>query len=186
MRTHMAAIAVLLALVGCVRTLHPLYTEEDLAFDPALVGVWRPTDGNEEERWDFRKAGDKAYTLVHTDDEDRKGRLTVHLVELDGQRFLDLQAKAPEAVSSFYRMHLQPIHSFLRVEGTDPLRLAAMRPSWLENYLEDHPDALPHEDPENAPALLTASTGELQEFVLEHLDTTEAWGKAVEFRRVED
>ena len=59
-----------------------------------------------------------------------------------------------------------------------------MLPDWLENYLEEHPDALAYEDPETGPAVLTASTRELQDFVREHVDTEKAWGKVVEFRRV--
>ena len=30
----------LLVLTGCVPSLQPLYTEEDLTFDPALLGTW--------------------------------------------------------------------------------------------------------------------------------------------------
>lgn len=185
MRRYMTAVAVLLALAGCVRTLHPLYTEEDLAFDPALVGVWQPTEGNEEERWDFRKAGDKVYTLVHTDEEDRTARLTAHLVELEGHRFLDLRPQQREDMNSVYQLHLQPVHTFLRVESIEPLRLSPMKPNWIKNYLQEHPQALAHEDPEDGPAVLTASTEDLQDFVLEHVDTEQAWGGLLEFRRVE-
>jgi len=185
MRKYVAVAAVVLLLAGCVRTLHPLYTKKDLTFDPALVGVWEPRDPDKEERWDFRKAGEKAYTLIHTDENDRKGKLEAHLLELEGHRFLDLSADEPEETNVLQALVLQPVHMFMKVESIEPrLKLVIMNPGWLEDHLEEHPDALKHEDPEEGPGLVTASTKELQKFVLKHLDNEEAWGDPLEFLRV--
>src|SRR6188768_283371 len=30
----------LIFLTGCLATLHPIFTEKDLAYDPKLIGVW--------------------------------------------------------------------------------------------------------------------------------------------------
>lgn len=56
---------VLVALVGCVPSLHPLYTDGDLVFNPALVGEWSEKDS--EERWIFTKSGEKEYRLVYAE-----------------------------------------------------------------------------------------------------------------------
>ena len=42
-----------MALAGCIQTLHPLYTENDLTFDAALIGVWG--EDNSKETWAFEK-----------------------------------------------------------------------------------------------------------------------------------
>jgi hypothetical protein len=45
----LAVLVVLAGLTGCVRSVHPIYTEQDIVFEPALVGRWGP-DGSKEER----------------------------------------------------------------------------------------------------------------------------------------
>ena len=185
MRKYVVAAAVVLLLAGCVRTLHPLYTKKDLTFDPALVGVWEPRDPDKKERWDFRKAGEKSYKLIHTDENDRKVKLEAHLVELGEYRFLDLNTDEPEESNALQSLLLQPVHMFMKVESIEPrLKLVVMNPQWLGDHLEEHPDALKTEDPEDAPAVVTASTKDLQKFVLKHADNDKAWGKPIEFLRV--
>ena len=48
----------LCSITGCIPTsINPLYTGQDLVFDPALIGVWSET-GDSKETWAFEKAGD--------------------------------------------------------------------------------------------------------------------------------
>jgi len=186
MRSYVAAVAVLLALAGCVRSIHPLYTEADLVFDRALLGTWEPAEQNGKEQWDFRKADGNSYILVHTGKNGRKARLTAHLLELKNHRFLDLTLRKPKKGNNLKKLHSQPVHSYLRVESMGPrLRLTPMNPKWLKGYLKEHPDALDYENPEDAPAVLTSSTERLQEFVLEHMDNADAWGGTVGLRPVD-
>ena len=39
-RAFALAITAAILVTGCVPTLHPLYTERDLTFDAALIGLW--------------------------------------------------------------------------------------------------------------------------------------------------
>lgn len=186
MGRYVAIAAAVLALVGCVRTIHPLYTEDDLAFDPALVGTWESADDGQQEKWVFRKKGEKSYTLVHTDQNGRKGRLQAHLLEIEGHRFMDLTPQKMKDENHVYRLTTQRVHTFLKVKGIEPrLRLVPMNPKWLKNYLEEHPEALDYENPEDAPAVLTSSSEELQGFVLKHRTTDKAWGTPVELQQVQ-
>ena len=57
-----------LMLAGCVPSLNPLYTEEDLIFEPKLVGVWAE-NAEAKERWTFEQAGEKDYRVI-----DRKSK----------------------------------------------------------------------------------------------------------------
>ncbi|MBI3044618.1 MAG: hypothetical protein HYY78_17510 [Betaproteobacteria bacterium] len=47
------ALKLSLTLAGCVFSLHPLYTDEDVVFDPALIGAW--VQGNAGNTWEFGK-----------------------------------------------------------------------------------------------------------------------------------
>ncbi|MCK5270910.1 MAG: hypothetical protein KAJ46_09000, partial [Sedimentisphaerales bacterium] len=59
------AIIALLSFVGCVPSLHSLYTDKDVIFNPNLVGLW--AEENAPESWCFTKYDEKSYRLVYTD-----------------------------------------------------------------------------------------------------------------------
>jgi hypothetical protein len=62
----MVALGLVAFMAGCVPSLHPLFTEEDLVYDPALVGTWAEKEG--EDIWTFRKSGENAYDLIYTEE----------------------------------------------------------------------------------------------------------------------
>jgi len=81
----------LLFLSSCflVPSVHPLYTEADIVFDPALLGVWTADDSKD--TLTFIEEGANSYKLIVAGDDGPKGEFIVHLVKIGGARFLDLQ-----------------------------------------------------------------------------------------------
>jgi hypothetical protein len=167
---------------GCVPCLRPIYTDKDLVFETALVGLW--SGPNSAASWHFTKSGEKAYRLVHTDDKGRKGVFDAHLAKLDGMLFLDLYPQAPRApMNELYQFHIQPVHTFLRVYQITPaLQMSCMDPKWLKEYLEEQPDALRHEK-QGDRLLVTASTEQLQAFLIKHGSTDKAFGEPSDLKR---
>src|SRR6187401_3334085 len=84
----LALFAFAAVLAGCIPTLHPLYTDDDVIFDPALVGLW--AEENSKDTWLYEKVDDKSYRLTYTDGEGKKGEFQARLLKLGGFRFLDL------------------------------------------------------------------------------------------------
>ena len=168
---------------GCVPSLHPLYTEEDLIFDEALVGRW--VDEDADEIWMFEKAGEKQYTLTYTDKKGKKGEFDVHLLKVEGHLFLDLYPVEPDLEQNdFYKFHLLPIHTFMHVKQIEPaLAMRVMDMDWFRKFLKDHPDAIAHEVVRDDFAVLTAQPKALQQFFVAHLDTEEAYGECSDLRR---
>jgi hypothetical protein len=158
---------ILTAIAGCVPSLNPVYTDETLTFEPALLGIW--TQPSTKARWDFSKRDDESYRLDYTDDEDRQARFVGRLAKLDDELFLDLY---PEEVKSdsngFYKFHLVPIHTIYRVKQADgQLTLAAIDFQWLDDYLTTHPTEIECAT-FNGRKMITAPTAEVQRFVLAH------------------
>jgi hypothetical protein len=183
--THMAKLAALgflLMLAGCVPSLHPLYTDADVIFDPALVGVWAEKDSRES--WAFTREGEKQYRLVYTDENGRRGEFIAHLLKAEGQRFLDLFPVEPYLQQNdFYRGHLLPVHTFLLISQIEPtLRMSCLDPEWLKRFLARNQAAIRHEKLDDE-ILLTASPKQLQKFLLTHLKTKGAFGEPSELRR---
>jgi hypothetical protein len=172
-RIFLGLLAALLLLSGCLPSLNAVFTEENLVFDPSVVDVW--TQPGAKAKWDFAQRGEKAYTLVYTDNEGREGRFVAHLAEIEGTLFLDLYPENIETgASPFFDIHLAPMHTIYLVRQTEPtLELAAIDYPWLDKFLAEHPDAIQHAV-FNGRKLITAPTKDLQEFVVDHKDAFNA------------
>ena len=179
-----------LILAGCVPSWNPLYTEKDLVFEPALVGTWTPAEARQDskETWAFTKTGDKLYQLQQTDEEGRKATFEVRLARLKEHRFLDLYLTKVDdddvRLNAWAGFSLVPAHLILKVEQIEPaLKIAAMNPDWMKEFLKKHPEAIAHRVVYDGNIVLTASTSDLQKFVLDHLNDKEFFGGSMELRR---
>jgi len=160
--------------IGCIPSLHPLYTDQDVIFDPLLVGEWENDGGKQ--TWTFAKSGDNAYSVIFVGRDEKKGEFLVHLVKVGDHQFLDFFPQKPDLPQNdFYKGHLMPVHTFMRVDRQgDSLELSFLKPDWIRDYLRAHPEAIKHEEVDNS-ILLTAQPKQLQAFVLENGDSPEAW-----------
>jgi hypothetical protein len=185
---------VLVALCGvtsCIPTsVNPLYSGQDLLFDPALIGVWRG-EGDSKETWAFEKAGDKEYKFVYTEEDGKTGQFEAHLLKLGNTQFLDFfpDESGIEEInrSGFYKVHLLRTHSFLKVTRIEPaLQMASLDLKWLREFLEKNPKAIRHHkigEGDDAQIVLTDSTPELRKFVEKHLKTEGAFGEPINLKR---
>jgi hypothetical protein len=181
---------------SCVPSLHPLYTDKELVFEEKLLGSWSEDD----QVWQFKKGQEeKSYDLI-TDEKGKKGEFTAFLVKLqDGSKtdkekkaagqtllFLDLYPKEPKLeASDFYKFHLLPIHTFIKIEQINPtLKMRVMNPDKLQEMLQDKPDLIKHEVLEDR-IVLTASTKQLQKFMLAHAEDEGLFGEPTELERIE-
>ncbi len=178
-----------LALVGCVPSWNPFYTEKDLVFDPALVGSWRPTEAGVEskEAWEFSKNGEKLYRLQQTDDQGRTAIFDAGLFKLNNRMFLDLYLTKIEGeglkVNDWAEVSLVPAHLLLLVEQIKPsVKLALMDPDWIKNHLKDHPKAIKHRLVSDGSIILAAETSELQKFLTAHMADKKFFGDAKELK----
>ena len=167
-------------------SIHPLYTEKDLYFDPALAGNWMGSDQDMIfifKASENRKAAENIdYELNLTEVKTGKtlpGGFEAHLFRLNEHVFLDLYPEEPESDNAFYNGHLIPLHSFWKVylKG-DTLGLAAFDVKWLGEMIEQNKIDLKYEVSrsggkimgEHDQIVLTSSTEELQTFILNHLE----------------
>ena len=179
----------LLAGGGCVvRSLHPLYTNKDLVFDPALLGEWTPKDSNAS--WTFTKRSEKQYTVVvHSNEDNQKAVFIGHLARINGVLFLDIVPDGSAREGDPYDGTMLPVHLFARVLRIQPtLQVALLNVGWLEEHLKENPAAIKHEkvkdaDVEGDQIVLTASSEDLQRFLIAHLKTTGAFHEPMEFTR---
>jgi hypothetical protein len=185
-RGMLVAIAGLLLATGCVPSLHPLYTPDDLVFESSLLGTW--SEPGKPGAWQFERKDEKSYWMtISGKDDNPPVKLVAHLTRLGDARYLDLcpdESNYPKSIT--LRIHTIPAHTFLRVHKISPtLQFSAMNPKELDRLLEKTPDAVKHEVVDNR-AILTASPKALQEFLKQYADTPELFGGPTNLTRVAD
>ena len=173
---------VTLFLTGCLRSVNPFYNPDDVIFDPDLLGEWKSIEDEDEAAWCFTEGANGSYELSFTGIEFDQGIFKVHLASFQGITILDLypQIQPYDWIEApFFYYHLYPCHSFFVVDELNPTRLGlhTLDIEWLKWYLLDHPDVLKHGMNEERYPILTASTDELQDFIVKHLNNKEAWGE---------
>jgi hypothetical protein len=160
----LAAIAVLA--LSCVRSLQPLFEDDDLVFEARLIGTWTDSDG--EDDWTFVQGDGKEYLLTCLTGEDEvKAKFRGRLGKLGGAFFLDLfpeKGGAPFPKNDLLTMHLVPAHTFWRVRFEGGLCLDPFNQDWLKEGTKAGKIKIGHVETEEE-ILLTADTRELQTFL---------------------
>jgi hypothetical protein len=184
---HIATgLALMTLLAGCVVTsVYPFYTPKDLVFEPALVGAWAQADSTNaaNEHWKFEKAEAQAYKLT-VQDKDERTEYDTYLFKLQGKLFLDLCPRERPDNSL-------PLHYLLQVGRLEPaLEMNMLDYDWLKKLIEADPKAIRHlvvpkklGETGEGDLVLTADTAELQAFILKHMATEGAFGKAMVMNR---
>jgi len=164
-------IAAALLVGGCwTLSIEPLYTEADPVSEPGLVGIWGDTSGSSDETWTFLATQDGAYRLITEERDAPDGVFEAHLVRLDGRLYLDLYPEEPEAGNEMYVGHLIPAHSIwqIRLEG-HVLSMRMLDTDWLKDKIAQKEIDIAHVRRDDV-IVLSASTAELQQFVVRYAD----------------
>ena len=173
---------------GCIPSLNPLFTEDNLIFEEKLLGTWAEDDSRE--TWQFKKGSDdpnsKFYEMTYTD-SDGKGVFFAGLGKIDDMIFLNIYPHEPELqANDFYKFHILRVHTFMKIEQIEPtLKMAMMNPDKMKEMLENDPSIIEHKIIEDGDRiLLTASTKQLQQFMKEHANDEGLFGEPAELKRL--
>ena len=197
MKTKKLLFYLLAALLGgCipVMSLHPLYNQEDVMFEEKLLGTW--VDDSNETTWEFKRPdkSKKAYELIFRDNEGGKGSFVVHLVKLKNRLFLDVYPKQfpcdledPNKTEWGYNAFFYvPAHTFIKIDSIEPqLRMRLTDDEKMGELLAEDPNVVKHEVVEDYDGgiVLTASTKELQAFVLKYADDSRLFTDEIIYSR---
>ena len=176
-------------IAGCVPvwSLHPLYDDQHQVFDARLLDTFIEDNNDVHITWEFACANEpNVYLLTYTgmsktDPNVTKGFFEVHLVKLDNHFFIDLFPKespwgnTPEddmsKIKWFWNaFFMLPVHTFAKIEFLDSqLKISLSDDDSFKKLLKTDPNAIKYEIVDKTP-VLTASSKELQSFVLKHAD----------------
>lgn len=195
----------LLLMQGCIPSLHPLYSDNTLIKIDEIIGTWGDSDNEGDNKlmittnsedglpntWSFEKEGEKSYRLIQIDEDGRKAAFEAHFVKLGDDVFVDFfpahlnksdgvfsteAYPSVEKMNSLLALHTMPVHTFAKVEVTDEhFKIKMFNYDWISDLFEQNRIRLKHELTDSDNILLTASTAELQKFVIKYADEPEAY-----------
>ncbi len=172
-------LALLTAGCGPITSLHPLYTESSVVSDPALPGTWVGDGDFADGTWTFQKSGENAFELIRTPEGAPSYKFDIHLVRLGTFVFLDA-SRQEETVATH-------ILGRVWIEG-NVLRIALLDQKWLKDAISKKEVAVAFEqlgddDDERGQVVLTASTEDLQKFMVQCARSDKAFSEPLELHR---
>lgn len=201
------------AISGCfLQSVHPLVTPQDSKLVYQLEGVW---EEDENSRWYFINdpnnfriymgSDDKPYTeddpmsqgeayyIFHVTSHNGKTDTTGFVgstIELNGNHYLDMYFLNDKSFEEFNMSdyHLFPVHTFSKVSvsgGT--LSIEFFESKWISEQLINNRVRLKHEriSSGSSTVLITASTEELQQFVLKYGNVEKAYEDPLVLKRIQ-
>lgn len=200
-----AALVMVVMLTGCLSALHPLFTEEDLVFDPKLVGSWQ--EGPEqvytfqqgtaasfgELPESLQKIASKAYllTITHRKTGEETGKYYAFLARIGQHLYLDYyptQTKSQKTYADFFKMNFVQMHSFYRLKtGSNPntLVIGQFADAYLRKLIDKKQIRIRHELKADGSYVITAPTEELQQYVIKYGEVDEAYQDNKTFTRIQ-
>lgn len=190
---------------GCITSLHPLYTDKDLVFDNRLLGTWHsdsPTESwklenlmekelspykNPKERKDkevFKSQfiNKKTYLLTYTD-KGEAAEFLLNLVKLDNNFYIDLYPGKLKEKNEMLEDHYLPVHSYAKINiSANGFELSYLNADLLYKLLNENRIKIRHESFDYY-KVITASTEELQKFIIKFADNKEFFSSPVKFSK---
>ena len=165
---------------GCIPviSLNPFYKTSNLLYNEKFLGIWVDEPNKPKMTWVFSRNDDPniSYNLHVTDDQGREGLFYANLISLKDMYFIDVypsqvpwEPDEPNKVEYLYNaFFLIPAHAVLKVDAVEPQLIVKMTEvDKLEELLKEDPGAIEYKVIDDR-IILTASTEELQEFILKY------------------
>lgn len=191
--------ALLLLMPGCgLLTLHPIFTPGDLLVDNRLPGKWKTGDGYTEFEPATKVAMDeipeklrpfvnKFYLCTRSsDDGTKESRDLAFLVKIGNNYFIDmypLSTDKTKNIDEFFSSHELKMHTISKLEFKNgSMKLIGFKDNYVEDLIKNREVRIRHsfvtapDKSENQKDIvITASTKELQAFLLKYGDRKEAY-----------
>jgi hypothetical protein len=185
----------LVFLSGCLTTLHPIFTEKDLVYKPELNGKWKTQDrsktgwaeitplANEtsiELPGKLSSIKNKGYFVRYKNEVGEiSGQFIAFLARIGKHLYFDyypVPLEKDKKADEFYMQHFIKMHTPYRVDiqKNGNFELSQLEGGYLDKLIEEKKIRISHEINSDGDAIITASTSELQQYILKYGDDPEA------------
>lgn len=182
----------LIFLSGCLTTLHPIFTEEDLAYDPKLIGTWKTdnrivvitnlaTENSVELPGNVSSIKQKGYLISYQrENGEITERYIAFLARIGRHLYFDYfpaSKKEDRKFDEFFEVHFVKMHTSYRVEilNDGSFELSQLDGSYVKSLIDEKKIRISHEKDADDNIVITAPTSELQQYIIKYGDDPAAY-----------
>lgn len=183
----------LIFLSSCLETIHPIFTEKDLVYDARLIGTWKTdttggraiitnlaTESSVQLPGNISSISKKGYLISYMDkDGSLSGLYIAFLARIGKHLYFDYypaDKKNDKSVDNFFMIHLTKMHTSYRVNFTkDGFEMSQLDEGFIRQLIDEKKIRISHEKSEEDDIIITASTSELQQYIIKYGDEPSAY-----------
>ena len=186
----------LIFLSSCLTTLHPIFTEKDLAYDPKLIGVWNTenegkkgkviisnlaSENSVELPGNISAIKQQGYFIIYQDENGKiSDQYIAFLARIGKHLYFDYfpaDKKEDRKLDEFFGVHFVRMHTSYRVEilKDGSFELSQLDGSYVKSLIDEKKIRISHETDADDNTVITASTKELQQYLLKYGDEPSAY-----------
>ena len=187
---------VLIFLSSCLTTLHPIFTEKDLAYDSKLIGVWNTesqgnkgrviisnlaTENSVELPENMSAIKQRGYFISYQDSNGKTSeRYIAFLARIGKHLYFDYypaDKKEDPKIDEFFGVHFVKMHTSYRVDISKDgsFELTQLDEGYVRKLIEEKKIRISHETDADDNIVITASTKELQQYLRKYGDEPSAY-----------
>jgi len=194
----------LIFLSSCLTTLHPIFTEKDVVYDSKLIGTWKMSEEGDKSPSVLTEKGQAVITNLATEGSlelpgnisaikqkgyfitywDEKGKISeqyiAFLARIGKHLYFDYypaDKKEDRKLDEFFGAHFVKMHTSYRVEISKDgsFELSQLDGSYVKSLIDEKKIRINYETDTDDNTIITASTKELQQYLLKYGDEPSAY-----------
>ena len=186
----------LIFLSGCLTTIHPIFTEKDLAYDSKLIGAWDTenegkkgkviisnlaTENSLELPGNISAIKQQGYFIIYKDENGKTSDQYIAFLARIGKHlyfdYYPADKKEDRKLDEFFEVHFVRMHTSYRVEilKDGGFELSQLDGSYVKSLIDEKKIRISHETDADDNTIITASTKELQQYLLKYGDEASAY-----------
>jgi hypothetical protein len=183
----------LIFLSSCLNTLHPIFTEKDLTYDPKLIGKWKTdnreaivitnlaTESSIELPGNISSIKQKGYLISYQrENGEITERYIAFLARIGKHLYFDYfpaDKKEAREIDDFFEAHFVKMHSSYRVEISKDgnFELSRLDEDYVKKLINEKKIRISYEKDADDNIVITASTSELQQYIIKYGDEPAAY-----------
>ena len=182
----------LIFLSSCLTTLHPIFTEKDLAYDPKLIGTWKTensrvvitnlaAESSVELPGNISSIKQKGYLISYQrEDGEITERHIAFLARIGKHLYFDYfpaDKKEDKKIDEFFGAHMVKMHTSYRVEilKDGSYELSRLDEGYITKLINEKKIRISYEKDADDNIVITAPTSELQQYIIKYGDEPAAY-----------
>jgi len=183
-------------LSSCLRTLHPIFTTKDIVYEPKLIGTWKTenqgtngftiisnlsADNTIELPEKISAIKQKGYLISYQDEDGKATEQYIAFLARIGKHlyfdYFPAEKKDNKTIDEFFTYHFVRMHTSYRVNISKDggFELSQLDESYVTKLINEKKIRISHEKDANGIIVITASTDELQQYIIKYGDEPGAY-----------